>query len=148
LKSIPAKTTLIGRIRCDAFLHNQPEQQSEKGRNKRYGDRVIRPEELRTDPSVEWQTVSVYATGKLYAFRIKTENLLLCRKAGHTMPLRLVVIAPLLYRRIKQGERLYRKPAKMHRITTNQLRNYMRDDLWVNALPPPSVLFSDFMLKT
>jgi hypothetical protein len=110
LKNLPPRTTVIGRIRGDAKLHDPPNQQTQSGRKRRYGETIIRPEEIRTDDT-PWQKVSAFAAGKHHLFRVKSLPHLLWRKAGHETPLTLVVIAPLAYRRKKSGDTLYRRPA-------------------------------------
>ncbi len=72
LKHIPQQTVLIGRVRKDAAFFNPPEQQPERGRKRKYGQRCPTPEALLKDEQVPWQTVSAYAVGKTYQFKIKT----------------------------------------------------------------------------
>ena len=110
LKNLPPGTTLIGRIRGDAKLHDPPDQTPQSGRKRRYGTAIIRPEAIRTD-STPWQRVSAFAAGKRHLFRIKSLPNLLWRPAGYETPLTLVVIAPLAYRRTPSGDTLYRRPA-------------------------------------
>lgn len=111
LQSLPPRTTLIGRIRKDAKLYALPDDESHgRGRKRRYGKRVPTPEELRTDDSVPWQSVSVYAAGKTHQFQYKTLSPVRWRNAGSDHNLRLIVIRPLAYRLSKQSRLLYRKP--------------------------------------
>jgi hypothetical protein len=110
IKALPERTTLIGRIRADAKLYFPPQPQSGVGRKRQYGERSPTPEQLRQDSSIPWQTVSVYAAGRLHDFQVKTLAPLLWRKAGAKRPLRLVVIRPLHYRLRKNGRLLYRQP--------------------------------------
>lgn len=113
LKNLPDRTVLIGRIRKDAKLHHLPGDQERRtyGRRKKYGDKIITPEQLRQDDSKPWQTLKVWAAGKNHRVRAKTTAPLLWRPAGPNMHLRLVVIAPLGYRPNKKSRVLYRKPA-------------------------------------
>ena len=111
LKSLPERTTLIGRIRADAKLYFPPQPQCKVGRRRQYGDRAPTPEQLRQDSSIPWQTVPVHAAGRVHKFQIKTLAPLLWRKAGAKRSLRLAVIRPLGYRPRKGGRLLYRKPA-------------------------------------
>ena len=111
LKGLPERTVLIGRIRKDTKLYYLPqaERHDGPGRTRKYGQRAPTPEQLRQDPSVPWQTVTVRVGGKRRRFRIKTIAPLRWRAAGAAHDLRLIVIAPLCYR--ARGKRLYRKPA-------------------------------------
>jgi hypothetical protein len=111
LKSLPLRTTLIGRIRKDAKLYALPDQDVHgRGRKRCYGKRVSTPEELRQDESIPWQSVSVYAAGKSHQCKYKTLSPLRWRNAGGDHNLRLVVIAPLAYRLSQHSRLLYRKP--------------------------------------
>jgi hypothetical protein len=113
LKRLPDQTTLIGRIRRDARLHPLPEPRRDGtvGRARLYGTRIITPEEVRQDPTIEWQSARVYAAGKVHTMRYKTVSPLLWRTAGADRPLRLLVIAPLAYRPSLRSRVLYRHPA-------------------------------------
>lgn len=114
LRNIPANTTVIGRIRQDAkifFTPQQHEQPKAAGRKKSYGNIAPTPEQLRTDPNSPWQTVPVFAAGKMHDFKIKTLGPILWKTAGANKPLRIIVIAPLGYRPRKGSKLLYRQPA-------------------------------------
>ena len=113
LKSLPANTTLIGRIRKDAKLHfppPEPEGLKTRGRPRRYGAPAPTPEQVRADES-PWQTVALSISGQTHNLRVKVRHNLLWRTAGLTRMLQLVVIAPLGYRLRKGSKLLYRKPA-------------------------------------
>lgn len=113
IKNLPQRTTLIARLRGDAKLYYLPdaEQNRPVGRKRSYGHRAPTPEQLRLDPSIPWQTVSVFAAGRLHKFEIKTISPLLWRTAGENLQLRLIVIKPLTYRLRKGSKLLYRQPA-------------------------------------
>lgn len=113
LKQLPEKTILIGRIRRDARLHPLPDPKRDgtMGRTRLYGVKDIRPEEVRQDPTIEWQSARVYAAGKVHEMRYKTISPLLWRPAGPDRRLRLLVIAPLAYRLSLKSKILYRHPA-------------------------------------
>ncbi len=113
LKQLPEKTTLIGRIRCDACLHpkHNPDLDKAKGRTRLYGVEEIRPQQILENSNIGWQTVPVYAAGKIHNMRYKTVAPLLWRPAGADRPLRLLVIAPLAYRLNRSSRILYRRPA-------------------------------------
>lgn len=111
LKNLPPRTTLIGRIRKDAVLYYEPDQQPERGRKRWYGDAAPTPDHLRQDDTVPWQKISVFAAGCIHACQIKTLAPLLWRTAGATSRLRLIVIRPLGYRLSAASRVLYRQPA-------------------------------------
>lgn len=113
LKSLPPRTTRIGRIRKDAKLYAPAcaQDQAVRGKKRQYGQRVATPEELRQEDSVPWQEVCAYACGRVHRFRVKTLGPVLWAKAGAYRRLRLVVIAPVGYRLHQGGKLLYRQPA-------------------------------------
>ncbi len=113
MKTLPANTVLVGRIRQDAKLYFLPPQTpaQTRGRPRHYGDSAPTPEQLRVDDSVPWQTVPITIAGVTHPMRVKVRQNLLWRTAGLRHTLQLVVIAPLGYR-LRQGSKLlYRKPA-------------------------------------
>jgi len=112
LKSLPANTVLIGRIRKDAKLLYPPalSQRPTRGRPPHYGAVAPTPEQVRTDDSA-WQTVSIFLSGQNHRMRVKVRRNLLWRTAGSLHTLQLVVIAPLGYRLRKGSKLLYRQPA-------------------------------------
>jgi hypothetical protein len=113
LRSLPERTTLIGRIRKDAKLYALPTQTSPggPGRKKAYGPRVPTPEQLRQDSSLPWESVEVFAAGRTHQIQFKTLAPIRWRAAGENRNLRLIVIRPLAYRRNKHSRLLYRQPA-------------------------------------
>jgi hypothetical protein len=126
LKSLPARTTLIGRVRKDARLCYPPRLQDQpaRGVKRRYGLRAPTPNQLRQDETVPWQEVQAFAAGRLHAFRVKTLGPVLWAKAGANCPLRLVVIAPVGYRLRHASKLLYRDPAYL--ISTDPDRSLDR----------------------
>ena len=111
LKGLPAKTVYIGRIRRDAVLNALPGPPAATGRPPVYGAPVQTPEDLRTDDTVAWQSIEAYAAGRKHTFKIKTLGPVLWRKAGATLPLQVMVIAPVGYRLRAGSKLLYRQPA-------------------------------------
>jgi hypothetical protein len=133
LQGLPERTTLIGRIRKDAELFHPPrdEDQPAVGAKRRYGRPAFTPEQLRQDDTAAWQDVTAFAAGKVHAFRVKTLDPVLWKKAGADCPLRLVVIAPVGYRLRKGSKLLYRQPAYL--ICTDPallLDELVQDYLW------------------
>lgn len=113
MKHIPNRAIFIGRIRGDAKLYHPPETSNNnaKGRKASYGERAPTPEEIRKDEGIEWQTVEVWAAGKIHQTRIKVTGPLMWRSAGANIKMNLIVIAPLAYRPRKGSRILYRQPA-------------------------------------
>jgi hypothetical protein len=114
LKSLPANTVLIGRIRQDAKLYFLPMETSAPkapGRPRHYGDLAPTPNQLRTNDTAPWQSVDIELAGNTHALRVKVSRNLLWRTAGLQHVLQLVVIAPLGYRLRKGSKLLYRRPA-------------------------------------
>lgn len=114
LKSLPATTVLIGRIRKDAEIYSlPPETQAPptRGRPRHYGAPAPTPEQIRTDDSIPWQTIPISMAGNTHLLKVKICRNLLWRTAGLRHTLQLMVVAPLGYR-LRQGSKLlYRKPA-------------------------------------
>lgn len=111
LKGLPQGVTLIGRVRKDAAFNYSPACEKTKGRNKKYGDPVPTPEQIRQSDAISWQEVTGWAAGKKHVFNVKIIKSLKWRSAGQNRTLQLVVIRPLSYRLINGGKLLYRQPA-------------------------------------
>ena len=131
LKQLPAKTTLIGRIRKDTKLYKLPGSQSAKGRKKTYGERIPTPEEIRKDNAIEYRVIKAWAAGKVHDFKIKVIKDLRWRAAGHKNILQLLIISPLGYRLTKGSKILYRDPAYLI-CTDNDLstEEFLQSYLW------------------
>lgn len=115
LKSLPAHTVFIGRIRNDAKLYSLPAAAThshQRGRPRRYGAQAPTPEQIRTHESIPWQEISISLAGATrHSMKVKICRPLLWRSAGLQHTLQLVVVAPLGYRLRKGSKLLYRKPA-------------------------------------
>jgi hypothetical protein len=114
LKKLPARTTLIGRLRKDAKLYFLPDLSPApraRGRPRHYGAPAPTPEQLRTDDSIAWTPLEVSVSGAPHCMRVKCLRPILWRTAGLQHTLQLVVIAPLSYRLRKASKLLYRQPA-------------------------------------
>jgi hypothetical protein len=112
LKQIPPHTICIGRIRKDAKLYFPPHPELRKTRGRRlcYGVPAPTPEQLRTDDSVPWETMTFAHSGIDHPLRYKRLPNVLWRTAGVNQTLQLIVIAPLAYRLRKGSKLLYRHP--------------------------------------
>jgi DDE superfamily endonuclease len=113
LRRIPPRTTCIGRIRKDAQLCFTPDPAQRKacGRPLRYGPPAPRPEQLRTDDSQPWQTLTFTHSGVDHLLRFKRCQNIMWRAAGVDRILQLLILAPLAYRPRKGSKLLYRDPA-------------------------------------
>jgi hypothetical protein len=114
LNNMPDNTVIIGRIRRDTKLHLPLEEKNKRsgaGRKRWYGERAPTPEQARKDDSIPWQTVNVFAAGKMHDMKIKSLSPVYWRITGHDRPLRVIIIAPLAYRLRKGSPLLYRDPA-------------------------------------
>ena len=113
LKRMPPRTICIGRIRKDAKLcfTPDPDLMKARGRRLRYGAPAPTPEQLRTDDSVPWETMTFAHSGVSHPLRFKRLQNILWRTSGVQQILQLIVIAPLAYRLRKGSKLLYRHPA-------------------------------------
>lgn len=113
LKQIPSRTICIGRIRKDAKLYfpAAPTLGKTRGRTLRYGASAPTPEQLRTDDSEPWETLTFAHSGVSHPLRFKCRRNLMWRTTGVDQMLQLIVIAPLAYRLRKGSKLLYRHPA-------------------------------------
>lgn len=110
LGQLPDRTVLIGRIRGDAKLAYQPQEEGKKpGRPRIHGKPAPTPQELHDDDSTPWRTTSVFTAGKVRKLRYKRLDSLRWRVAGER-DLSLIVIAPIGYRG-PGGKLHHRKPA-------------------------------------
>lgn len=100
LKNLPERTTLIGRVRKDTRLYCLPEESEMcgPGRKRVYGTPAPTPEELRQDEAVPWESVKVWAAGRVHECQVKALSPLRWRAAGEKHGLKLIVIAPIAYR--------------------------------------------------
>ena len=111
LKGLPEGVTLIGRVRKDATFNSIPECEKTKGRDKKYGDAMPTPEQVRQSDDMPWQEVDGWAAGKKHTFNVKVIKSLKWRTAGSEKTVQLLVIRPLSYRLKKNSKLLYRSPA-------------------------------------
>jgi len=114
LRNLPARTTLIGRIRKDARLYALPTAEQEnlgRGRRRCYGRLLPTPEQHRQDESLPWQSVRAFAAGNYHHFEIKTIGPVRWKHAGGDRQLQLLIVRPIAYRLRKGGALNYRQPA-------------------------------------
>ncbi len=131
LKNLPAKVTLIGRIRKDTKLYELPNTQISVGRKRAYGERLPTPEQVRQSDNYNWQEVKAWAAGKVHNFNIKIVNNVRWRSAGGNQDLMLIVIRPLGYRLTKSSKILYREPAYLICTDTKMdIQKLLQSYLW------------------
>ena len=111
LAELPPRTILVGRVRKDSAFYFPPQQQPQRGRKRKYGAHCPTPEQLLKDPNSPWQTVTAYAAGQPYQFRLKTLAPVYSQMDKAARPLRLVVIEPVPYRRTQSSKLERREPA-------------------------------------
>ena len=131
LKSVPERTTLIGRLRRDAVLYFLPQAQPEKGRKRKYGPLAPTPEQLLKDEAAAWQTVCAQACGRRHEFKIKRLPAVVMRMNGAAMTVQVIVIKALGYRLQRGGKLLYRQPAFL--VCTDPelpVQEFLQDFLW------------------
>jgi hypothetical protein len=131
LKELPARTTLVGRIRKDAKFFYPPSEQPGRGRPRSYGLPAPTPQALLKDETIPWSKTRVWASGKFHDCEYKTITSILWRKAGPHRLLRLIVIRPLGYRLSTHSRLLYRQPAYL--ICTDpdlSIQTVIQDYFW------------------
>lgn len=113
LRGLPETIIPIVRARKDLKIFKPADNPSNKGKGRKriYGDRLPTPEEIRKDDSIPWQTARIFATGKYHKIRYKTVAPILWKKGTGSKPCRLIIIAPLRYRKSSHSKLLYRNPA-------------------------------------
>lgn len=119
LRNLPPYMDLVGRARGDMnlFLPPEPRVEGARGRRRKYGDPLPKPKEILADDQVAWQVAPIFGAGRVHDLRYKVVPHVLWRSGARTLPLRLIMIAPLRYRRTKKSRLLYRDPAYL--LTTD-----------------------------
>jgi hypothetical protein len=111
LVGLPDNIISIARTRKDIKLFRPFNGKNPTGRRKIYGERLPTPEQIRQDDSYPWQTARIFGAGQYHNVRYKTIAPVLWQKGTGSMPMRLIIIAPLRYRKNKRSRLLYREPA-------------------------------------
>lgn len=120
LPRLPPKTIYIGRTRTDISLWSVPKQPKRRsaGRPRSYGEQLPTPEALRKDKTVAWQELLIYNGSKDTKVRYKRIPQAKWHIAGEKAVVQVVVIAPLRYKKRKNGPWQYTKPAYL--VCTNK----------------------------
>ncbi len=113
LPTLPSKTAYIGRTRADIHLRAIPKQTTHRsaGRPRSYGKPLPTPEVLRKDRTVPWEKLSICNGPKETRIRYKRIPQAKWHIAGEKAVVQVVVMAPLRYKKRKNGPWLYTKPA-------------------------------------
>lgn len=131
LKKVPARTTLVGRLRQDAVIYRLPGNKKALGRKRKYGALAPTPLALLQNKKIPWKRVKAFASGKEHSFGVKQLGPVLLRMNKGAMPVQILVIKALGYRLKKGGKLLYRQPAFL--VCTDpamKLKDLLQDYLW------------------
>jgi hypothetical protein len=88
------------------------------GSRRTYAQEKCTPEQVRQDEAVAWQSVKLWQGGKRRKLRYKEVDNLLWQSGAGTRPLRLLVVAPIPYRRTRHSRLCYRRSAFL--LTTDR----------------------------
>jgi len=113
MRSLPERTTYLGRLRKDAKLYYPLPEASGKatGRPRRYGPAAPTPEQILKDDAIEIVKAPCFAAGQMREFSVKVLRNVTWRKSGTDMPVQIVVVKPVGYRLRNGSKLLYRSPA-------------------------------------
>jgi len=148
MRELHENITCIARARKDLKIYKPADTTYNKGKGRKliYGDRLPTPEEIRKEESFAWQSTRTFAAGKYHELKYKTIAPVLWKKCTGSKPCRLIIIAPLRYRKSSNSKLLYRQPAYIlvNDITTpvEQLIQFyfLRWDIEVNHRDEKSLL--------
>lgn len=110
------RTTLLARARKDASLCFQNTASS----RRYYSHEKFTPEQVRKDPSIPWETVSIFHGSKFREVRYKKVTQVLWQRGTRKKELALLVIAPTPYR-VSQKKRMYYRQAAYLLCSSNLL---------------------------
>lgn len=115
LPHLPPRTVYIGRTRTDINLHSVPKRTKRRsaGRPRSYGKPLPTPEALRKDKTIPWEEFTICNGPKTTKVRYKRISQAKWHVAGEKAVLQVVVIAPLRYRKRKNGPWCYTKPTHL-----------------------------------
>jgi hypothetical protein len=88
------------------------------GSRRAYDKEKFTPEHVRQDESIAWQSTKLWHGGKRRKLRYKEVDLVLWQKGAGRRPLRLLVVAPVPYRRTPRSRLSYRRSAYL--LTTDR----------------------------
>jgi len=105
---------LLCRTRADVRLCRP----APAGSRRRYSAETFTPEQVRQNEAVAWQSTKLWHGGKRRKLRYKEMDLVLWQNGAGQRPLRLLVVAPVPYRRTPRSRLLYRRSAYL--LTTDR----------------------------
>ncbi|MBV9939042.1 MAG: hypothetical protein JO150_11105 [Acidobacteriaceae bacterium] len=105
---------LLCRTRADVRLCRP----APAGSRRRYSAEKFTPEQVRQNEAVAWQSTKLWHGGKGRKLRYKEMDLVLWQNGAGQRPLRLLVVAPVPYRRTPRSRLLYRRSAYL--LTTDR----------------------------
>jgi hypothetical protein len=105
---------LLCRTRADVRLCRP----APAGSRRRYAPEKFTPEHVRQNEAFAWQSTKLWHGGKRRKLRYKEVDLVLWQNGAGRRPLRLLVVAPVPYRRTPRSRLSYRRPAYL--LTTDQ----------------------------
>jgi len=113
LPHLPPRTVYIGRTRSDINLRSVPKSSARRsaGRPRSYGKSLPTPEALRKDKSVPWEQLTICNGPKTTKVRYKHIAQAKWHIAGEKAVVQVIVIAPLRYKKRKDGPWLRTQPA-------------------------------------
>jgi hypothetical protein len=116
VRGLPESVVPIMRARKDLRLFTPADRiiPTLKGRLKVYGERLETPQEIRKNDNYPWLTATIFAAGKYHQTRYKTVAPVLWQRGTGQKPGRLILIAPLSYRKAKNSKLLYRDPVYLY----------------------------------
>jgi hypothetical protein len=88
------------------------------GSRRIYAEEKFTPEQVRQDESIAWQSTKLWHGGKRRKLRYKEINLVLWQSGAGRRSLRLLVVAPVPYRRTPRSRLSYRRSAYL--LTTDR----------------------------
>ena len=88
------------------------------GSRRTYDKEKFTPEHVRQNEAVAWQSTKLWHGGKRRKLRYKEVNLVLWQSGAGRRPLRLLVVAPVPYRRTRRSRLSYRRSAYL--LTTDR----------------------------
>jgi hypothetical protein len=107
------RTEIIARARKDAVLCYR----AEPGQRRFYAVDKFRPEQVRQEDSIPWQTTKIFYGSKRRKIRYKELTGVYWQGGARRTPLRLFVVAPTPYQKRKSRRKYYRRPAYL--LTTD-----------------------------
>ena len=113
LPHLPARTVYIGRTRSDLSLRSIPKSATQRkaGRPRSYGKSLPTPEAIRKDKNIAWEGLSICNGPQTTKVHYKHIAQAKWHIAGEKAVVQIIVIAPMRYRKRKNGPWKYTQPA-------------------------------------